>query len=156
MVMDNGMHGLFVSRILSTVFYMQRIAKCRPAVLLLLVLMVMPGEGDGVAGLGAGAAPGQHHLGRHHLHQHTTCSHLATTCWPSLSTWEVIVSASLQGAGQGAGRGAGREVRVSTLLLGEGQCRKEPFSRSTEASSPHSCQPGNMDTYFKHLPRHLP
>ena len=48
-------------------------------------------------------------------------------------------------------QGAGREVRVSTLLLGEGQCRKEPFRRSTEASSPHSCQ-GNMDmdTQFKH------
>ena len=47
-------------------------------------------------------------------------------------------------------QGAGREVRVSTLLLGEGQCRKEPFRRSTEASSPHSCQPGNMEIHFKH------
>ena len=151
MVMDNGMHGLSVSRILSTVFYMQGIAKCGPAVLLLVVLVVMPGEGDAVAGLGAGAAPGQHHLGRHHLHQHSTCSHLATTCWPSLSTWEVIVSASLQGAGQGAGR----EVRVSTLLLGEGQCRKEPFSRSTEASSPHSCSRATwthiLNIYFDRL-----
>ena len=65
------------------------------------------------------------------------------------------MSASLQGAGQGAGR----EVRVSTLLLGEGQCRKEPFSRSTEASSPHSCSRATwtyiLNIYFDRLFRCL-
>ena len=105
MVMDNGMHGLFVSRILSTVFYMQRIAKCGPAVLLLVVVVVMPGEGDAVAGLGAGAAPGQHHLGRHHLH--TAPAHT----WPPPTA--VTVHLGGQGVrlapGGGAGGGAGGE-----------------------------------------------
>ena len=75
------------------------------------------------------------------------------------SSYRVCVGIAARGrtsvwAGGGAGGGAGGEGVHAAA--GGGTVQEGALQQVHRGLVPALLQPGNMDTYFKHLPRHLP